>query len=345
MPRVVVITGTDRSGTSLAASLLQSAGLDMGDRLIAPGASNPHGYFEDADFVEFHERAFKSRGSANTLDHDFVFDPTEEEKARADQIVASRNDRALWGFKDPRASQFLDFWEERLDGAAYIFLYRHPIDVLLSLLRYGEPRATGLAEPIRSWQTRNTRILEFRARNPGRCAIVHAYGFTDSDRLNDVLHGKLGLDVSVTPDIVAQLYRPGELHPAGRWAEHAFGLIEPATAELYCELTRVADVPPPDHHAADEPENLAAYRRAAAGLLPEVGGHRRGLLLSLVEIVAPDIAERGMTAQLRWILELEEAKEWLEGQRLSWMNTAEALERQRIRNRIGRLIGRFRGDR
>lgn len=334
-----------RSGTSLAASLLERAGIDMGDQLIEPGGSNPRGYFEDAEFVEFHERALKSRGSANLLDHDFEFEPTQEEADWANRIVAARSDRGLWGFKDPRAALFLDFWDERIDGATFLFLYRHPFDVLLSLLRYGELRATGFSEPIRAWEARNRHILKFHARSPGRCAIVHAYGFMDTDRLNGVLRGKLGLDVAVTPDIVAELYRPGDLHPAGMWAEHAFGLIEPAAAGVYCQLSRVADIPPPEHSATGEPRNLAAYRRATAELLPEVGSHRRGLLLALAEAVAPDTVERGMTAQLKWIVELEDAKEWLDEQRLLWMTTAEALERQKIRNRLARLVARLRDER
>ena len=52
----IVITGMHRSGTSLTASLLQSAGLNLGDRLMeATATGNPlKGYFEDLDFVEFH---------------------------------------------------------------------------------------------------------------------------------------------------------------------------------------------------------------------------------------------------------------------------------------------------
>ena len=49
-----------RSGTSLAASLLESAGLDIGRRLVEANASNLRGHFEDADFVEF-DRAVLTR--------------------------------------------------------------------------------------------------------------------------------------------------------------------------------------------------------------------------------------------------------------------------------------------
>jgi hypothetical protein len=323
MPRTVVVTGMGRSGTSLAASLLQRAGLHIGDRLIDAGGSNPHGYFEDADFVEFHEHALRSAGSANLLDNGFTFRPTVEDREWADRIVAQRTGRELWGFKDPRAALFLDFWDERLDNAVYLFVFRHPLDVLVSLLRYGELRAIGLAEPIRAWEGRYTRILDFRARHPERCAIAHAYGLADPDGLDHVLRRKLGVDLSITPAVVAGLYRPSVLHSGDRWAQDAFGLIAPTAAEIYTRLTAAADIAPPEQVAPEEPRSIASFRRATAELLPELGDRRRGLLLSLLELTAPDVTEGGVRRQLEWILELEQANEWLEAQRLTWQRTAE----------------------
>src|SRR5215470_15228559 len=58
----LVVTGMHRSGTSLAASILRTSGVDMGERLMAPQASNPAGFFEDLDFVELHMDALERRG-------------------------------------------------------------------------------------------------------------------------------------------------------------------------------------------------------------------------------------------------------------------------------------------
>ncbi|MEL7418373.1 MAG: hypothetical protein AAGK10_07335 [Cyanobacteria bacterium J06555_3] len=46
---VIIITGMHRSGTSLTASLLQSAGVYLGDRLMSADSGNAKGYFEDWD--------------------------------------------------------------------------------------------------------------------------------------------------------------------------------------------------------------------------------------------------------------------------------------------------------
>ena len=44
-PPCFAITGHHRSGTSLVASLLQSAGLDIGERLMVANEYNKRGYF------------------------------------------------------------------------------------------------------------------------------------------------------------------------------------------------------------------------------------------------------------------------------------------------------------
>ena len=57
MGQALIISGMHRSGTSLIAGMLAQAGVDLGDRLVPAARDNPLGFFEDADFVAFHERA------------------------------------------------------------------------------------------------------------------------------------------------------------------------------------------------------------------------------------------------------------------------------------------------
>lgn len=338
MPRAVVITGMHRSGTSLAASLLGRAGVEIGDRLLDASRANPRGFFEDIDFVEFHQRILKDRGRTILVDESFTFEPTAAESERADELVAQRSGKVLWGWKDPRTSLFLDFWDLRIDDARYLFLFRHPLDVLLSLLRRGDADALGVTEGIQAWETYNRRILEFRARHPERCTLIHAHGLSVVDALNDALHSKLRLEIAVTPEILDELYRPDELHRTDKWARTSFALLEPTAADLYDELDRAADVNAPEGpQAADEPSDLATFGELAAGLLPGLRSHRRGLLLTLLEIVSPDDVESAVTLRQRWIGELEGAKEWLDEQRLGWMQRAEALEHRPVRTLLTQL--------
>src|SRR5689334_5261895 len=61
-PTALCITGMGRSGTSLFSSVLRSAGLDIGRRLLGAGAGNVRGHFEDLDFYEFHMGVLESQG-------------------------------------------------------------------------------------------------------------------------------------------------------------------------------------------------------------------------------------------------------------------------------------------
>ncbi|HUU33183.1 MAG TPA: hypothetical protein VMW48_03915, partial [Vicinamibacterales bacterium] len=58
----LIVLGMHRSGTSLAASLLADAGLDVGTRLLGANASNPRGHFEDEDFVELQQAVLRELG-------------------------------------------------------------------------------------------------------------------------------------------------------------------------------------------------------------------------------------------------------------------------------------------
>src|SRR5262245_3946517 len=61
-PPCYIVAGHHRSGTSVIASILQSAGLDIGQNLLGPDHGNVRGHFEDVDFLEFHRRALTSQG-------------------------------------------------------------------------------------------------------------------------------------------------------------------------------------------------------------------------------------------------------------------------------------------
>ena len=52
MSRVILITGMHRSGTSLVSSLIQRAGIHIGDKLLAGNAANPRGFSNPDELVE-----------------------------------------------------------------------------------------------------------------------------------------------------------------------------------------------------------------------------------------------------------------------------------------------------
>jgi hypothetical protein len=168
----LVITGMHRSGTSLAAALLHSSGVAIGERLLPTGPE--HGYAEDLDVVELHQDMLRDRGASSagyTLEDELAVDP--ERAALARELVSTKNVRDPWGFKDPRAALFLGFWSRLLPRARFVLIYRAPWDVIDSLYRRGDFAffwTPGLA--VQLWLHYNRSIVALARRAPERCLIA-----------------------------------------------------------------------------------------------------------------------------------------------------------------------------
>jgi hypothetical protein len=170
-------------------------------------------------------------------------DPRFERRAR--ELVAARTGARPWGWKDPRSCLFLDFWGELLPQANFLFLYRHPLDVVLSLQR----RAVELGEPfdpasgLRSWEVHNRRVLAFCERHPQRSFLAEVPALTaDLPGFVRRLAETFGLDLRA--DGSEALFAPGEL----RGTAAAGGLrllvsaIAPGAEALFRQLQARADV-------------------------------------------------------------------------------------------------------
>lgn len=239
----LVICGMHRSGTSLVASVLQRAGLAIGCEVAAPGLGNPRGHFEDPDFLELHEEMLAAAGeTCFSIGQDLFPPPNGKFARRAQELVAARRGLPLWGWKDPRTCLFLDFWEKILPEARYLFLYRHPVDVALSLWRRNgdlELREDPW-RAIRAWEVYNRRLLEFRDRHPERCFLAQVPALSaDLSGLVCLLRQALGLPLA---DVAPELYAPKELTPHLPSNPAWENLISDAM-ELYRRLDRSANLP------------------------------------------------------------------------------------------------------
>jgi hypothetical protein len=262
----LVIAGMHRSGTSATARLLQLAGLDIGGRLMEPGLDNALGYYEDVDFFALNVDLIAAGvGDDPRFRPDWAFPERIDPAAlaplrpRAEALLAARSARGhAWGFKDPRASVLLDFYDELAPEARYLFVYRAPWEVLASLLHIHEHPLRGRADvAVRAWTSYNERLLAFRARHPDRTVLVHLDAV--ARRPDDVIE----LVRSHAPD------RLGLLDAAG--AREAFvdellrrtaassALAEllvadhPEAADAYARLEAAADLPGPRAQGGREP--------------------------------------------------------------------------------------------
>ena len=178
----LLITGMHRSGTSATARLLQGAGIDVGTRLLPATLDNALGYYEDVDFYELNLALLTAGiGDDPRYQPDWAFPerlvPSRLERLRpqAVKLLAARD--AIdhpWGFKDPRTTLLLDFYEELVPEARHVFVYRAPWDVLASLLNIKPRPLHGRADvAVRAWTSYNQRLLDFRASHPGRTVLAH----------------------------------------------------------------------------------------------------------------------------------------------------------------------------
>jgi sulfotransferase family protein len=234
-----------RSGTSLVASVLRQAGLDIGREDFGPGLGQPRGHFEDHDFYHLHEAMLAASGrscfTADAAALDEV-DPVFEERARA--LVAARADRPFWGWKEPRTCLFLELWERLLPTARYLFLYRHPVDVALSLWRrnidFELRRDPWLA--FRAWTLYNQRLLAFRDRHPERCFLAHTPALA-ADFPGFLRRLAAKLDLPLRGGDFRALYEPEELAPSCQPPRPAWEELIPEALALYGRLEESADLP------------------------------------------------------------------------------------------------------
>lgn len=254
--RPVVITGMHRSGTSLVASYLASLGIGLGDRLLAADARNPHGYFEDADFRQLQGEILTDGTPGDDGGHrDWGWTENERldrgrlahwtEPARA--LAAARSGRpGLWGWKDPRTSLLLDFWDEILDHRAlYVLLYRFPWEVADSMQRVGADVFLDHPEyAYRIWAFYNRHLLDFHRRHPDRSLLVSTNALLrDPARLVPLLRGKLGLAVA---EGELESLRDKDLFVSFGPEDPLISLVaaaSPRCTQLLAELDAGADLP------------------------------------------------------------------------------------------------------
>ncbi|MCB8777041.1 sulfotransferase [Planktothrix agardhii 1032] len=172
---VFIIAGMHRSGTSLAASILQSAGVHIGRRLMEATEFNAKGHFENLDFFEFHLDVFRSLGvniDGWTLKENLQID--EPLIDRAKQLIEQNSLSSIWGWKEPRTTLFLDFWAKLLPEARFLLIYRSPWEVADSLYRRGDKMFQSQPElAIKYWQHYNQKILDFYNQEQHRCLLTN----------------------------------------------------------------------------------------------------------------------------------------------------------------------------
>ena len=193
--KILIITGMHRSGTSLISQYLNKCGIDIGKELInldsISSDSAFNGHHEDKDFLDFHESLLQKSWKIPFKKANYAF-PTNEfalplfigqkEQLEAERIIQKRAKLEQWGWKDPRTSLFLDFWQQRLKDSTYLLLFRHPLTVVDSVVRRGTDK-TVIAKPeiaLKTWILFNKKILSFQEKHQDRCIVFNIQDIIES---------------------------------------------------------------------------------------------------------------------------------------------------------------------
>ncbi|HAA32543.1 MAG TPA: family 2 glycosyl transferase [Cyanobacteria bacterium UBA8553] len=256
---IFIITGMHRSGNSLTASLLQSAGVDIGERLMPPAEGNIKGYFENLDFTEFHENIFTSQGIAKTgwtLEKQIQIPEQFLEKAKL--LIQANSCKQYWGWKDPRTTLFLNYWANLIPEANFLLIYRSPWEVIDSLYRRrnvgDEAFDFNPTFALQIWLNYNQEILKFYELAPERCLLLSVSSIThDPNFLIDAIKDKFG---------VALNYPASDIYDKSLLKTQQFNSHRPALIKHY--FPQVWDVYQELNAKALAPEGLSSV------LVPEL---------------------------------------------------------------------------
>lgn len=257
--RPLVITGMHRSGTSLLASLFAGAGVHVGTRLIGASRGNDRGHWEDLDFYELHARILEANGVGNegfSCTADLIVPPPLRDQAAA--VIAAKAVATPWGWKDPRTTLFLDFWQSLLPEAVFVFVFRSPWEVADSLFRRGdEIFVRHPAFAIRVWHHYNRRILDFCAAHSSRCLVKEVTQIVaDPAAVFAEVRERLGVPVGAPPQ---RFEEPLLRRDDGRQRRAIVAAFHREAVEVYAELRRLAGIEEavPAEPAVDDAAALA----------------------------------------------------------------------------------------
>mgnify|MGYP006420815467 CR=1 FL=1 len=255
----LVVTGMHRSGTSLTAAFLQSLGIDLGEEFWQADQHNTKGYFEDVDFLQFQRSLLVEccpPDDGGWVDWGW----TEHEKLdrsqfpnytnQAKQLLQKRQNVSIWGWKDPRTTLLLDFWQELLPEAYFLLVYRFPWEVIDSILRLNAPVFSENPHyPLKIWQYYNRHLWDFYRKNSERCLLCNVNRFWENPgNLVQLLQKKFNLSIhpqnypnpEPSPILDPQMFRQLDWqHPLVGWLER----FEPECIQLLAKLDSVADLP------------------------------------------------------------------------------------------------------
>jgi hypothetical protein len=247
-PRNVVVVGSGRSGTSLVAGLIATAGHHMGGHLVRANEANPKGFFEDYRTLLVNEALLAPYTTVLPVPRfsraqiypeplvEFqrwlaVLGPevTVGPQPHLERRMRSTLTRSPWCRKDPRFCYTLPAWEPLFGDAVRVCVFREPSRTANSMVKVAARQRVTLSfdGAVEIWAACYLHVLRHH-QHRGEWVFVHYDQVLDGTgipRLEQAI-GAGGLDTSVAD---SALRRSPD---TGQWP--------PAVHEIYAELCDVA---------------------------------------------------------------------------------------------------------
>lgn len=251
----VLIAGMHRSGTSVVSRLFKESGIDLGAYLLRADPNNLHGYFEEINALNLNRAVLKSLGKHPDWGYDVDTMKNSDMKILEDLSLDSQayirfryQANQFWGWKDPRNSLLLDYWDKVEPGIRVIAVFRPPWDVVSSLARIYKIFRESETLAVKTWILFNQKILDYKKKNSHRCLLVNSSRVLDNPK-QLVLHsqeklGLFGLSESIDEEILTNIVQPNLYRKiildhklADRWRKNY-----PSALTTFNELETLSDL-------------------------------------------------------------------------------------------------------
>jgi GT2 family glycosyltransferase len=163
--------------------LLQTCGLYLGpeDELMPAQADNPDGFWEHLGFVALNDELLNALGGAWDLppsrNENVAQAGLDPLRMKAQLLIERFNSAGVWGWKDPRNSLTLPFWQDLLPGMKTLIMVRNPLEVAHSMK---ERNGTSYSFGLRLWEIYNRRLID-AASEPNRLITNYDLFFEDPE--------------------------------------------------------------------------------------------------------------------------------------------------------------------
>jgi len=143
--------------------LLHTCGLYLGpeNELMPAQADNPDGFWEHLRFVALNDEVLNELGGAWDLppkaDESFNQARLDPLRTKAQRLIKGFDSASVWGWKDPRNSLTLPFWQDLLPGLKTLIIVRNPLEVAYSM---SKRNGTSYSFGLRLWEIYNRRVIE-----------------------------------------------------------------------------------------------------------------------------------------------------------------------------------------